>query len=53
MTLFLQKFYNVFKEDGATSVEYALIAFLIAAIIAVAVAALGSNVLNLFNTVQF
>lgn len=36
-------------ETGATSVEYALMASLIAAVIAVAVGALGQAVLGLFT----
>jgi Flp pilus assembly pilin Flp len=37
-------------ESGATSVEYALMASLIAAVIAGAVAALGQQVMALFQT---
>lgn len=51
--LFYNNYFLITSEDGATSVEYVIIASLIAAIIAVAVGVLGSNVLNLFNTVHF
>jgi len=42
------------REDrGATGVEYALIAALIAAFVAGTVALLGSDVLDLWETVSF
>ena len=37
------------KEEGATSVEYALIASLIAGVIGLAVSVLGGQVLNIFT----
>lgn len=37
------------KEEGATAVEYALIASLIAGVIGLAVSMLGGQVLNLFT----
>lgn len=43
----------IHKENGATSVEYAIIAFLIAATIALAVGVFGGNVNALFETVKF
>ena len=38
-------------ENGITSIEYALIGSLIAVVIAVAVAAVGTNLIPIFNTV--
>ena len=40
-------------DRGATSVEYALIVALIAAVIASVVALLGTDVLDLWETVDF
>ena len=42
---------NSQSEDGATAAEYAILASLIAAVIVVAVGALGSAVLRLFRLV--
>jgi Flp pilus assembly pilin Flp len=39
------------RERGATAVEYSLIAALIAAVVVVSVTALGTLVLDLFNSV--
>jgi pilus assembly protein Flp/PilA len=39
------------REDGATAVEYALIAGLIAVVIIVAVTALGNNLSDGFNNI--
>ena len=41
------RFWN--EEDGATAVEYALIASLIAGVIGLAVSVLGGQVLNMFT----
>jgi pilus assembly protein Flp/PilA len=41
------------REEGATAVEYALIASLIAAVIAAVVATLGGQVLELFQSVHW
>lgn len=38
-------------EEGATAIEYALIAGLIAAVIVVAVTTLGTDISTLFNTI--
>ncbi len=40
-------------ECGATAVEYALIASLVAAVVAGSVAVLGTSVLGLFQSVSF
>lgn len=40
------------EDDGATSVEYALIAVLIAAVIAAVVGTVGQQVLAMFTTVS-
>jgi pilus assembly protein Flp/PilA len=40
------------KEDGATAVEYGLMVSLIAIVIIVAVALVGTNLSSVFNTVQ-
>ena len=40
------------EDEGATAVEYGLIVGLIAAIIIVAVALLGNNILGMFNTIN-
>ncbi len=37
------------NEDGATSIEYALIASLIAGVIGLTVSAIGGTVLNMFT----
>lgn len=42
---------NVRRDRGATAVEYGLMVALIAAVIIVAVALLGSNLKDMFNTV--
>ena len=43
--------YRLWKnEEGATSVEYALMASLIAGVIGLAVSVLGGQVFNLFTT---
>jgi pilus assembly protein Flp/PilA len=39
------------SNDGVTSIEYALIAFLLSIVIIIAVTAVGNKVLNLFNTI--
>jgi len=39
------------NEDGATAVEYGLLAALIAVVIIVAVTALGVNLSAMFNTI--
>jgi Flp pilus assembly pilin Flp len=44
---------NVVSERGATAVEYALIASLIAAVIAALVMLLGQDVLGLFESVNW
>jgi Flp pilus assembly pilin Flp len=41
------------RDDGATAVEYALIASLIAAVIAATVALVGEELLALFESVQW
>ena len=41
------------REEGATAVEYALIASLIAAVIAATVALVGEELLALFESVQW
>jgi Flp pilus assembly pilin Flp len=38
------------EDDGATAVEYALLASLVCAVLAATVAVLGQRVLALFNT---
>jgi len=43
----------IHKENGASSIEYAIIAFSIAAVIALAVGVFGVNVNELFKTVKF
>ena len=40
------------REDGATAVEYGLMVSLIAIVIIVAVALVGTNLSSVFNTVQ-
>lgn len=48
----MEKMIRFFKdEEGATAVEYGLIVALIAAVIIVAVAALGTNIKTVFNNV--
>ena len=39
------------KEEGATSVEYALVAAFIAGVIGLSVSVLGGQVLNLFTAI--
>lgn len=39
------------NKDGVTSIEYALLGSLIAVVIAVAVSAVGTNLIPIFNTV--
>lgn len=53
LVLFLQNFLvrPLRSERGATAVEYGLMVALIAAVIAIAVALLGTNLSTLFNTV--
>lgn len=41
------------REDGATSIEYAIMASLIAAVIAGIVTVLGGQVLNLFDAIRW
>jgi pilus assembly protein Flp/PilA len=45
----IRRFTN--KEDGATAVEYGLLAALIAVVIIVGVTALGVNLGAMFNTI--
>ena len=47
----LQQFVTRRDDEGATAVEYGLMVSLIAAVIAVAVALIGTNLTSLFNTV--
>lgn len=49
MKALINKFFN--DEDGATAIEYGLIAALIAVAIITAVRAVGSNLSNTFSTV--
>ena len=51
LAMFLQSFLArpLRNERGGTAAEYALVAFLVAAVIVVAVAALGAKVLSLFT----
>jgi pilus assembly protein Flp/PilA len=43
---------DLFKNDnGATAIEYALIASLIAVVIVISVTILGNNVIKLYNSV--
>lgn len=51
MKYFLKKF--ILSEQGATSVEYAIMASLIAAVIAGTVLLLGQTVFGLFNSIHF
>jgi len=52
--LFLKWYLAVkYSEKGATAVEYAIMASLIAAVIVLAVTALGQKTQNLFETVKF
>jgi len=46
-------FCYILNENGASSIEYAIIASLIAAAIALAVGVFGGNVNELFKTVKF
>jgi pilus assembly protein Flp/PilA len=47
------RFENLRDDRGATAVEYALIASLIAAVIAALVVLLGQDVLGLFESVHW
>ena len=49
----MKVFFSRFLEDeaGATSIEYSLIAALIAVVIITAVTKLGTNLSNKFNTI--
>ncbi len=49
MTAFVKRLWN--DEDGATAVEYGLMVALIAAVIIVAVTALGTGTRDTFNNV--
>jgi pilus assembly protein Flp/PilA len=51
MTKALIKIQNLRSEKGATAVEYGLMVALIAIVIIVAVALLGTNLSSLFNRV--
>ena len=51
MTRALLKLQSIRDEKGATAVEYGLMVALIAAVIIVAVAALGTNLNTLFTNV--
>ena len=51
MTKALIKIQNLRSEKGATAVEYGLMVALIAVVIIVAVALLGTNLSTLFNKV--
>ena len=51
MTKALIKIQNLRSEKGATAVEYGLMVALIAIVIIVAVALLGTNLSSLFNKV--
>ena len=51
MTKALIKIQNLRSEKGATAVEYGLMVALIAIVIIVAVALLGTNLSSLFKTV--
>jgi pilus assembly protein Flp/PilA len=51
MTKALVKIQNLRSEKGATAVEYGLMVALIAIVIIVAVALLGTRLSGLFNTV--
>ncbi|SDT97736.1 MULTISPECIES: Flp family type IVb pilin [Desulfobacula] len=42
----------LFNEEGSTAVEYAILASAIAAVIVLAVTAIGVNTDNLFNKVK-
>lgn len=51
MTMLLQKIQHLTRpERGATAVEYGLMVGLIAIVIIVAVALLGTNLSSIFNT---
>ncbi len=48
----INKFYNFIREDeGATAIEYGLIASLISVVIIAAITLVGGNLQNTFNTV--
>ena len=49
MTKVIKKFFK--NEEGATAIEYGLIAALIAVVIIAAVTLLGGNLTNTFNAV--
>ena len=50
----IRLYYSIsFFEKGATAVEYAIMASLIAAVIVLAVTALGQKTLDLFERVKF
>jgi pilus assembly protein Flp/PilA len=49
MTKYIAKFQTRMAERGATAVEYALMAGLIAVVIVAAVTIFGRNVIGLFN----
>ncbi|SDO90224.1 pilus assembly protein Flp/PilA [Pedococcus dokdonensis] len=49
MTKYIVKFQAALNERGATAVEYGLMVALIAIIIIVAVAALGTNLSGIFD----
>ena len=49
----MKTFYQIFEnEDGATAIEYGLIAALIAVAAIAAMSALGGNLTNTFNKVN-
>ena len=50
MTKYIAKFQTKMNERGATAVEYGLMVALIAIVIIVAVALLGTNLSTLFNS---
>ena len=50
MSKHLTKFRTLLTERGATAVEYGLMVALIAIVIIVAVALLGTNLSGIFNT---
>jgi len=52
--LFLKRYLAVrYSEKGATAVEYAIMASLIAAVIVAVVLLLGQKTIDLFETVKF
>ena len=50
MSALLQRFWN--NEDGATAIEYGLIAALIGVVIITAVSQLGTNLSTTFETIS-